>query len=48
MYVTEKLRVWSEYTVPTSTTVGNTRCVSAFLISLLIGTFVDLSFFLFG
>ena len=48
MDVTGKQYVWYEYTFPVSTTFSKTRCVSKFLVSVVIGTCVDIDSFLFG
>ena len=44
--VTGKLPVWSDYAFPESTTVANTRLISALFVSVVIDTCVDLTFFL--
>ena len=46
MDVTVKRPVWSEYNFPSCATVQNTILVSTFLDSMVIGTCVDLEFFL--
>ena len=44
--VTGKLPIWYEYTFPESTTVAEKIRVSALMGSIVIGTYVDLAFFL--
>ena len=48
MDVTGKRPVWSECNFPASNTVAKKILVSALIISIVIGTCVDLEFFLLG